>query len=118
MHENMHSFNRTYKLTLFANQPPKINRGEDDPVWNRVLADCWRSKIENPIAEGLIDEIYDKEAEGILADMVRGWTEFFRQGMKLLPPASIQLSTEQYQQAESPLAAFLVKRSNKANRSR
>jgi phage/plasmid-associated DNA primase len=107
MQQDMHSFERLYKLAAYANSPPKIRKGEDDPIWNRVLADCWHAKIEKPLPEGHIDNIYTREAEGILADMVRGWVEYLKLRMNLAPPESIKLATRNYQSHESPLADFI-----------
>ena len=110
MRQDMRSFARHYKLAIFANAPPGVGKAQDDPVWNRVIADGWFLKIEKMLPEAEIDEVYSREAEGIFADIVRGWIDYYSRGLQLAPPEAIRLSTAAYQARENPLTEFLAER--------
>jgi putative DNA primase/helicase len=106
MRQDWQSIVRRYKLAIFANDPPKIGRTVGDPIWNRVYADEWKNIILEKKSEAEIDEVYEKESEGILADLVRGWIQYRRVG--LAPPASIVGVTAKYRDAEDPIEPWIA----------
>lgn len=105
MRENMRSLARHYKLAIFANDAPKIRRTNNDPIWNRIHADAWKAVIVEKKAEAEIDETYAREGEGILADIVRGWIDFWQHG--LAPPKVILDVTRKYSNDEDPVQEWI-----------
>lgn len=105
MNENWQSLERRYKCAIYANGPPKIVRTTADPIWNRIHADRWDAVITQRKEEAEIDETYSREAEGILADMVRGWIDFRQRG--LAPPKAILDITKAYRDDEDPIQPWI-----------
>lgn len=105
MRENWRSVERKYKVAVFANDAPKINRTTADPIWNRIHADKWSAVITDKKSEAEIDEVYEREGEGILVDMIRGWIDYQSRG--LAPPKAIVEVTGKYRTEEDPLQGWL-----------
>jgi putative DNA primase/helicase len=105
MRENWQTLERRYKVAIFANDKPQIRRTNNDPIWNRIHADRWSAVITEKKSEAEIDAVYEREGEGILADMVRGWIEYRRMG--LAPPKTIMDVTREYRNDEDPIEAWL-----------
>lgn len=108
MRENWQDIERRYKIAVFANDRPPVRRTNKDPIWNRIHADKWSAVIVEKRKEAEIDEVYEREAEGILADMVRGWVEYQKIG--LAPPKAVMEVTREYRNDEDPIEAWLSAR--------
>lgn len=105
MRQDWQTIERKYKVAIFSNDAPQIRRTTNDPIWNRIHADRWEAIITEKRNEAEIDEVYDREGEGILADMVRGWVEFQMTG--LAPPKAIVDATRTYRNEEDPIEEWL-----------
>lgn len=105
MGQDWQTLERTWKVAVFANGQPKIPCSPDDAIWNRVCADRWDTKVQNPLDSSEVQAIYDREGSGILAYMVQGLISFQDSGLR--PPKRITALTDQYRRDQDPLASWI-----------
>lgn len=98
-------FKPTHTLHLSTNHKPEI-RGTDAAIWRRIRLIPWAVTIppdeqDRKLAEKLRDEL-----PGVLAWVVRGCSEWMREGLK--PPEEVRQATRAYRAEMDVLAAFLA----------
>jgi P4 family phage/plasmid primase-like protien len=117
MRQDFFEFFPTHKLQLLTNHKPQI-RGQDHAIWRRILL-VWytqrygtREAVEAGLASAVGDpkltEKLELERKGILAWLVRGAIEWYRDGLN--PPASVIEAGLQYQREQDRTACFVAER--------
>ncbi|MET8297427.1 phage/plasmid primase, P4 family [Streptomyces sp. NPDC005180] len=104
MRQDHFTFEPTHKLWLMGNHQPRVSAGGNS-FWRRLrLLPFTRTPSE--IIEDLDLTLISEEGPGILAWVVAGAVEAFRDGMQA--PTSVTAATEQYAVEEDALARFLT----------
>lgn len=114
MYKDPVSFEPTHKAFLLTNYKPQA-QGNDYALWKRILLIPFVvSFVENPTeanerkADPKVENELQTEAAGVLAWLVRGCLEWQNQGLN--PPASVRAATQEYQESEDELGAFIDER--------
>jgi P4 family phage/plasmid primase-like protien len=125
LYEGYFDFKPTHKLQLFTNYEPRI-QGQDRGIWRRLFfveygATFGRPiEIEQGVAEFLQDEQLDEklaaEAPGILAWLIEGAQQWYRDGLN--PPAAVLRTTKEYKDRQDVIGRFLADRCEPAAGSR
>ncbi len=112
--KKMVAFQPTHTLFLMTNHKPKAN--PDDPaLWGRLhLIPFELSFVDNPTEphhrkrnKHLADKL-KKEAPGILAWFVRGFSEWKKKGLD--PPPKVSDATEEYRQDQDTVGQFIAEK--------
>lgn len=92
------------KIHIFGNHKPEL-RGRDDATWRRpLLVPFTRSFRDNP--DTALLETLRAEAEGILADLVRGCAEWQRGGLAV--PDVITQAVDDYREEMDDVSEFIA----------
>lgn len=117
MRQDFFEFAPTHKLQLLTNHKPQV-RGQDHAIWRRILL-VWYSRrygSEAAVTEGSANALGDQalgdklelERKGILAWMVRGAIEWYKQGLN--PPLKVAEAGREYQNEQDRMAMFVEER--------
>jgi putative DNA primase/helicase len=114
MRADFFEFKPTHKLQLLTNHRPVI-KGQDFGIWRRILLVDYPVKFgsKEDVAEGratnekdtTLPDTLRQESEGILAWIVRGAIEWYRDGLKL--PDSVIASGRAYQSEQDRARQFV-----------
>lgn len=100
------------KIHIFGNHKPEL-RGRDDATWRRpLLVPFVQSFKDNPDAK--LPETLRAEAEGILADLVRGCMEWQRGGLAV--PDVITRAVDGYREEMDDVSEFITSECVKGGR--
>ncbi len=98
-------FKPTHALHLSTNHKPEI-RGTDAAIWRRIRLIPWAVTIPAAEQDRKLTEKLRGELPGILAWIVRGCSEWMREGLKA--PEEVRRATKAYRAEMDVLAAFLA----------
>jgi putative DNA primase/helicase len=98
-------FKPTHALHLSTNHKPEI-RGTDPAIWRRIRLIPWAVTIPPNEQDKKLTDKLRGELPGILAWVVRGCSEWLRQGLKA--PEEVRQATKAYRAEMDVLAAFLA----------
>lgn len=114
MRADFFEFDPTHKIQLLTNHKPII-KGQDYGIWRRVLMVPYKAKFGTPeeVATGQAVYVKDmtvaaklrQEKEGVLAWIVRGAVEWFRDGLN--PPDYVLAASSEYQKEQDRVLQFL-----------
>lgn len=104
MRENFFQWKPTHKLQLLTNYKPGV-KGQDNGIWRRILLIPYQARFGTPeefnsgrathIKDTSIAEKLDAELEGVLAWIVAGAIEWYRDGLQ--EPDVVRLASDDYQ---------------------
>jgi putative DNA primase/helicase len=103
-YENFISFEATHKLFMDSNYKPVV-QGRDAAIWNRLKSIPFTVTISDEQKDEELPKKLQKEAEGILAWMVKGCLLW--RGDGLGTPPEIEESSKSWRDAMDPLKDFL-----------
>jgi len=98
-------FKPTHALHLSTNHKPEI-RGTDPAIWRRIRLVPWAVTIPPAEQDRKLAEKLRSELSGVLAWIVRGCSEWQREGLKA--PEEVRQATRAYRAEMDVLAAFLA----------
>ncbi|ALR09608.2 DNA primase [Xylella fastidiosa] len=108
-------FKPTHKLQLLTNHKPVI-KGQDVGIWSRIMLIPFKARfgtaeeVEAGIAQYPIDhKITEKlaaEREGVLAWVIAGAVEWYRDGLN--PPEIVRDASKDYQTEQDRIAQFIA----------
>jgi putative DNA primase/helicase len=98
-------FKPTHALHLSTNHKPEI-RGTDAAIWRRIRLIPWAVTIPAAEQDKKLPEKLRGELPGILAWIVRGCSEWLREGLKA--PEEVRQATKAYRAEMDVLAAFMA----------
>ena len=99
------SWRPTHKLALQTNHKPRISDASDG-AWRRIRLVPWLVTVpENQRIASFDQKLFEAEAPGILAWMVRGAIEYASSGLQV--PKLIMEQTQEYRQQQDQLADFI-----------
>lgn len=105
MGENPFTFVPTHSLWLHANHQPEVKTG-GPAFWRRLRQIPFVHTVpEDKRIEGLEDLLYSEEGPGILAWLVQGSVNYFRDGLDT--PASVLAATEAYKNDTDTVTQFV-----------
>lgn len=114
MRADFFEFNPTHKLQLLTNHKPVI-KGQDAGIWGRVLLVPYLARFGSPdeVLSGIanyerdtaIVEKLNAEREGVLAWIVQGAVEWYRDGLN--PPDSVLAASRKYQSEQDRMLQFV-----------
>ena len=117
LYEGYFDWKPTHKLQLFTNYEPRI-QGQDRGLWRRLFFIEYNVSFGRPIeiAQGIATKPQDEqlteklaaEAPGILAWLVEGAREWYRDGLN--PPAPVLRMTQAYKDRQDVVGRFLADR--------
>jgi P4 family phage/plasmid primase-like protien len=118
MHENFSDFRPTHKLQLITNADPVV-KSQDHGIWRRILRvkyqktygtaeDIAAGKAQFLKHLGLEDELLRDESEGILAWLVEGAKDWYRERLK--EPEAIVRATKEYRDSQDRIGTFVTER--------
>jgi len=105
MRENWITFPPTHKVFMDCNDRPVIS-SPNDAVWNRVLCVPFDVVIPNEEIDTDLPQKLGAELPGILAWIVEGALDYYRDGLSHRPP-EIGASTEDYRESSDRLKEFI-----------
>ena len=118
--EGYFSFKPTHKLQVFTNHEPRIT-GQDRGMWRRLFLLRYDVKYgrQSEVDAGEVHQLQDNqldaklaaEAAGILAWLVEGAREFYKQGLN--PPPVVMKATEDFKASQDYTGQFLSERTVK-----
>jgi len=104
MRENFFEWKPTHKLQLLTNYKPGV-KGQDNGIWRRILLVPYQARFGTAeefaagrathIKDTRIAEMLDGELEGVLAWIVAGAIEWYRDGLQ--EPDVVRLASDDYQ---------------------
>ena len=113
MNKDFFEFSPTHKLQLLTNHKPTI-KGQDEGIWRRVLLIPYAAKFgsEEEVAAGIAHYVRDTgiaerlqhEKVGILAWLVAGAVEWYRDGLN--PPDVVTSASKGYQSEQDRVLQF------------
>jgi putative DNA primase/helicase len=112
LNKNEEEFTPVVKIWISFNKKPNV-RDESDGFWRRVRFIPFNVKFAGDKRDVNIQDDLAREHEGILAWLVRGAVEYYKDG--LVAPAKVLASTEEYR-AESDLFGQFITDSLKAGK--
>jgi len=101
----------TYKIWFDTNHLPRFS-GSDQAMWNRIRTITFtrvfsfEEQQEAQRKYGDMTEALKREADGIIALALRGWTHYKAHGMPK-PPQSVETATQEYRYTEDVLGQFI-----------
>ncbi len=98
-------FKPTHALHLSTNHKPEI-RGTDAAIWRRIRLIPWAVTIPPVEQDKKLAEKLCGELPGVLAWIVRGCSEWMREGLRA--PEEVRQATQAYRAEMDVLAAFLA----------
>ena len=98
-------FKPTHALHLSTNHKPEI-RGTDGAIWRRIRLIPWAVTIPPAEQDKKLSEKLCDELPGVLAWIVRGCSEWMREGLRT--PDEVRQATRAYRAEMDVLAAFLA----------
>jgi putative DNA primase/helicase len=98
-------FKPTHALHLSTNHKPEI-RGTDAAIWRRIRLIPWAVTIPPAEQDKHLPEKLRDELPGVLAWIVRGCSEWQREGLRA--PEEVRQATRAYRAEMDVLAAFLA----------
>ena len=109
------SFAPTFTAWLATNHKPTI-RGTDPAIWDRIALVPFTVRFRlpdepedaRPVADPTLAETLEPEREGILAWVVRGAVEWYREGLGT--PDAVRRATTAYRDEMDTLGDFLAQR--------
>ena len=114
MHADFFEFDPTHKLQLLTNHRPLI-KGSDHGIWRRVALVPYLARFgdASQVATGAamfakdtgLAAMLKSESEGILAWIVRGAVEWYRDGLGV--PEVVKAASQDYQSSQDRFAQFL-----------
>lgn len=114
MNKDFFEFSPTHKLQLLTNYKPVI-KGQDEGIWRRVLLVPYAAKFgtEQEVQSGAahyvrdnrVMEYLEHEREGILAWLVEGAVEWYRDGLN--PPDAVLAASKGYQKEQDRVLQFV-----------
>lgn len=115
MYQDNITFESQAKLHLLTNKKPII-KGQDKATWRRIMLVEYRVTAgnEQEVASGAAQKLVDPnllvnlltESEGILAWLVQGAVDWYRDGLRI--PEKVRLATLSYQKEEDRVAEFVT----------
>lgn len=108
MRQDWFDFTPTHTLWLLANHQPEVRAG-GPAFWRRVrLLPFMHTVPPEQRVPDLEDKLIEREGPAILAWLVRGAVDYFRDG--LAEPAAVKAATEAYQRDQDTVARFVEDR--------
>lgn len=107
LYEKSFEFRPACKLNIFGNEKPDI-KGTDFATWRRILLVPFEATFSGASDDKDMGEKLLAEADGILADLVRGCLEWQAQGLN--PPADVADATKKYRADQDELERFISER--------
>jgi P4 family phage/plasmid primase-like protien len=114
MRGDFFEFSPTHKLQLLTNHRPQI-KGQDFGIWRRILLVEYLMKFGSQddidagratnLKDTTLPEVLRQESEGILAWIVRGAIEWYRDGLN--PPDSVIAAGLAYQSEQDRVSQFV-----------
>lgn len=114
MRADFFEFSPTHKLQLLTNHKPVI-KGQDAGIWRRVMMMHYRASFGTPeeVALGHAQYVKDtkivakvrQELPGVLALLVRGAVEWYRDGLN--PPDYVLSASEDYKKEQDRVGQFI-----------
>jgi putative DNA primase/helicase len=114
MRGDFFEFLPTHKLQLLTNHKPVI-KGQDEGIWRRVMLVPFKARFGTPeeVASGKASCLRDTrivehlavEKEGVLAWIVAGAVEWFREGLN--PPDVVLTASKDYQTGQDRVLQFV-----------
>lgn len=114
MNKDFFEFAPTHKLQLLTNHKPVI-KGQDEGIWRRVLLVPYTAKFGTPeevsvgkahyVRDTKIVDRLENEKEGILAWMVQGAVEWYRDGLN--EPDAVKTASKDYQNEQDRVYQFI-----------
>ncbi|WP_233337748.1 DNA primase family protein, partial [Xylella fastidiosa] len=108
-------FQPTHKLQLLTNHKPVI-KGQDVGIWSRIMLVPFKASfgtaeaIEAGLAQYPIDHKHTEklaaEREGVLAWVIAGAVEWYRDGLN--PPEIVRDASKEYQTEQDRIAQFIA----------
>lgn len=105
LYQTPFSFMPQCKINIFGNDRPDIH-GTDTATWRRPLLVPFEADFNGPNRIRDMDKRLEAEADGILADLVRGCLEWQQQGLN--PPNEIIEATKGYREDQDDVAQFIA----------
>jgi putative DNA primase/helicase len=103
-YENTISFPETHKLWIDANFAPELS-ATDDAAWNRLQLIPFEVTIPKAEQDHTLKTKLLVEAEGVLAWLVAGAVNWYRNGLQ--KPASVEIATKAWRDEMDKLGEFL-----------
>ena len=101
------TFRPKFKLLFACNHLPRV-RGIDRGIWRRIRVLPFEASFSPEQRDHGLREQFDREAEGILAWIVRGATAWHRDGLGV--SAEVEGATIAYRETQDVFSAFLRER--------
>lgn len=99
------SFKPKAKIVIYGNYMPAL-RGRDKGTWRRPVLMPFTQSFEGDLLDKKLPDTLADEAEGILADCVRGCMQWQRDGLVI--PAEVQAATEEFRRDSNDVLAFIA----------
>jgi len=103
-YENFIEFDATHKIFLDSNYKPVVS-GQDAAIWSRLKSIPFTVTISDEQKDEELPKKLQKEAEGVLAWMVKGCLLWKKEGLG--EPPEIQATGKDWQKQMDPLADWL-----------
>lgn len=114
MRENFFEFDPTHKLQLLTNYKPGV-RGQDNGIWRRILLVPYQARFgsieefhagrAHYVKDTKIAEHIQAELPGVLAWVVEGAVEWYREGLQ--EPDLVRLASTDYQGEQDRVKQFV-----------
>jgi putative DNA primase/helicase len=105
LRENWINFSPTHKIFMDCNDRPVIS-SPTDAVWNRVLCVPFDVVIPDEEIDTDLPQKLEAELPGILAWIVEGALDYYRDGLRHCPP-EVRASTDDYRESSDRLKEFI-----------
>ena len=96
-------FRPTHKTFLATNHEPRISNS-DDGIWRRIFRIIFRASFIGKEDRELTKKLW-AERKGILAWMVSGAVDWYREGLK--KPSSVEMATKEYKAEQDSVGQFI-----------
>lgn len=104
LHSELIEFDPTWKIVLAVNHKP-IVRGTDRGMWRRIHLVPFDATFDGPRADRTLPDTLRREADGILALLVRACLMWQKHG--LAPPARVAAEVESYRAGQDVVGSFI-----------
>ncbi len=102
--EGQFEFDPSFKLTLSANEKPRIT-GQDEGIWRRVILVPFETFIARGDRDRKLFDKLAKELPGVLNWLLDGYRLWRERGLVI--PAAVLAATDQYRAESDPVGEFL-----------